>query len=102
MKKIKFLLTLVLVITMISAERLSAQNEGVEKNAKPAAAKDSKGINKPHVTESNVTGESLEKKSTDESEPGILFLLSKDPGQVVWSPSLWWSYKHSKTGQPGC
>jgi hypothetical protein len=102
MKKIIFLLTLVLAITVNSGSKLPVQDEMAEKNAKPAALKDTKSINKPDATGSKTELQSNAKEKATQSTPGILFLISKDNGQASWTPSLWWSYKHSTAGQPGC
>jgi hypothetical protein len=102
MKKIVSLLALILTIALFSGDRLSAQNEMAGKDTKPTSPGDSKSINKPNVTESKVEAETIAQKNSTDSRPGILFILSKDEGQVGWSPSLWWSYKHSRTVQPGC
>ncbi len=102
MKKVIFLFILVAAFAGISVFKLSARNEMSEKYAKQTALKDSNGISKPGATESKVEAESSAQFKATESRPGILFILSNDKGQVSWSPSLWWSYKHEEQGQPGC
>jgi len=102
MKKIIFLFTLVIATAMLSGFKQSGQNEMAEKNAKPSAPKDLKGINKPDVSESKTDSESFTTKKAPEGKPRILFILHNYAGQAAWSPSLWWSYQHTNPGQPGC
>ena len=83
MKKIIFLLTLVLLvvaIAVISGYKQSALNEMAEKNIKLAAAKDFKNINKSDVNEFRRVMESSTQKNAPESKPGILLMLSNDAG----------------------
>jgi hypothetical protein len=102
MKKIIFMFILVAAFAGISVIKLSAHNEKEGKYANPAIVKDSNGISKPELSGSKVEGETSSQVKATESLPGILFILSNDKGQVSWSPSLWWSYKHGEQGQPGC
>jgi hypothetical protein len=101
MKKIIFLFTLALAIILISAYRQSEKNGMAEIKAKSAALDDLKMIDKTDVQVLKAGQESLQLGVANEGSPKILFMLHKDTGMTRWSPSLWWSYEHSKT-QPGC
>ena len=98
MKKIIFLFTLVLAVTMISGYKQSAQKEMAEKYSKPATFKDFKGINKPDVSEYKPAVVSSISKKAPGGRSGILFMLSNDKKIPVWSPSFWWA----NAGQSGC
>jgi hypothetical protein len=101
MKKILYVFTLVLLITIISAYNHSGQNGIAEKYAIPDISEDLKVINKAYLGESETIRESLaQKKSAD--TPRILHLISNEKGKAAWSNSLWWSYKQNNKEQPGC
>jgi hypothetical protein len=98
MKKILFILPLVLAIAMIFSYKQSGQNVMAENHAKQAITIDIKGINKSDIRESKADQESLTTKKTPEGRPRILFMLSNDKGLPGWPPSLLWT----NTGQSGC
>jgi hypothetical protein len=102
MKTIIFLFTLVLAVAMISGYKQFAHNDKAEKLAKLLIEKDSKGMNIPDVHELKTEGDSSTQTKAPEGKPRILFILNNDTGLGAWSPSLWWSYNHTSTGQPGC
>jgi len=102
MKKIIFLVTMLLSIALFSGYKKSGPNETAEKNVKPTYAKDLKSINKPEAGASKADIESLSPIIANDSKPRILLMLTNDTGMTKWSPSLWWSYHHVKPGQPGC
>jgi hypothetical protein len=41
-------------------------------------------------------------KIKSEGGPKILFLVSPEKGKAALPASLWWSYKLTDTGKPGC
>jgi hypothetical protein len=100
MKKIILIFTLISAFAMVYGYKQSEQNGIAEKNVKQVTAKDVKVINKPDVSESGL--KSYKSNKASEGRPRILFILSNDKGQAAWSPSLWWSYQHTTSGQPGC
>jgi|WetSurSiteA1Bulk_404760.scaffolds.fasta_scaffold104276_1 hypothetical protein len=87
---------------MFSGCKESEQKMMAEQYAKSATLEDFKGVSKPNLPDSEAEQESLTPNGAPEGSPEILFILFKDPGQAEWSPSLWWSYQHNNTGQPGC
>jgi hypothetical protein len=102
MKKIIFLFTLIVAISIISGYKQSAQNAIAGEYARSASPKDLKGIKKPEVPESKEDLKSSTQEKEPEKKPGILLMLSNDTGLATWSPSLWWSYQHPNKVQPGC
>jgi len=84
MKKIILLFTLVLAIILISGYKQYERNSMTERIVKPVTAKDITGTKK--------TG----------GKPKILFMLNNSTGMPGWSPSLWWKYDNTKSGQTGC
>lgn len=102
MEKTIFLFTLALAIALISGYRQSDQNGMKEKNGKPLAPKDIKGIKKTDVHESKTDRQSFTTIETPDGKPKILLMLTNDTGLASWSPSLWWKYEHAKPGQTGC
>jgi hypothetical protein len=102
MKSIIFIFTLLLTGVMISGNKQSSQNKKTEILASQIAAEDLKIVNKPDIHESKADQKSLSTKKTAEDRPRILLMLNNETGLTKWSPSLWWNYEHSKTGQPGC
>jgi hypothetical protein len=75
---------------------------GLLKRKKSATPKDLKVVSKIDLPDSEAEQESLTPNGAPEGSPEILFILFEDPGQAAWSPSLWWSYQHANTRQPGC
>lgn len=41
-------------------------------------------------------------KIMSESRPKILFLVSPEKGKGARPASLWWNYKQTDNGEPGC
>jgi hypothetical protein len=41
-------------------------------------------------------------KIMSEGRPKILFLVSPEKGKVAQPASLWWNYKQTDNGEPGC
>jgi hypothetical protein len=78
MKKILLLLPLVLAIAVIP------------------------GYKQPRPNETIPYKESQSSTTASDEKPKILLMLTNETGQKKWNPSLWWSYQHSKTIQPGC
>jgi len=102
MKKIVFFLALVLAIAIMPGYKQSGSNETSEKNGKAAPQKDLKSISRTSESKTTTFKESQASKIASDEKPKILLLLTNDTGKKTWSPSLWWSYQHAKTVQPGC
>ncbi len=75
MKKMIFLVSLVLVTVIMHGYKHSGPNEASERNGKTVPQKDLKSLNNARANET---------------------------GMKKWSPSLWWSYKPANPGKPGC
>jgi hypothetical protein len=89
MKTLIFLFTLILSVVIVSGYKQSAKNELTKKETKPVHMREVKSDKSLNYS-----------KKTLADPPKILFILNKEPGQAKWSPSLWWSYKH--TTPEGC
>ena len=81
MKKIVYILVLVVAIVLI-ASRTTSQNALAENNTRPAASNDTK-------VDANLP--------VSESAPKILFLVNSES---KGSPALWWSFKQEN--KDGC
>jgi hypothetical protein len=84
MKTIIFLFVLILSVVLVSGYKKVAKDEMTNKEAKLVHMDEAKSIKSLNYS-----------KKTSADPPKILFILNKEPGQVKWSPSLWWSYKHA-------
>lgn len=82
MKKITYILLLIVVIVFISS-LTNSKNKIAENNSNPAALK-----------------ESIIAPKTSADSPRIHFMLHKNTGQTNWSPAMWWSYDPAK--MDGC
>ena len=81
MKKIVYILLIVVAIVFVSSRTLTSKNNIA--NIKPAPVKELKTVVK-----------------TSSAAPRIHFMLHKNTGQANWSPALWWSYDPAK--MDGC
>jgi hypothetical protein len=102
MKRTLFLITLAAALTFIYANRYSARNEKTDEYSKHATVNDFK--DNSNLTKSGSAEElkSVTKETAPDEKPRILLMLTNDTGTPVWSPALWWKYKHVTPGQPGC
>jgi hypothetical protein len=80
MKKILFLVTLILAIALITGSKKPPENYLAEKNAK-------------------TDSESIKLNKTPASTARIRFLLSRDKNIDA---TLWWKYDPAKSGETGC
>jgi hypothetical protein len=81
MKKIVYILLIVVAIVFVSGRTLTSKNNLAE--SKPAPMSEFKTAVK-----------------TSADSPRIHFMLHKNTGQANWSPALWWSYDPAK--MDGC
>jgi hypothetical protein len=102
MKKTIFLITLAVVLTFIYAYRQSVKNEKTYAYAKHTSVNGLNDINDQTVKGSEEELKSVSKGIAPDERPRILLMLTNDTGTSVWSPALWWKYKHATPGQPGC
>ncbi len=102
MKKMIFLVSLVLVTVIMHGYKHSGPNEASERNGKTVPQKDLKSLNNARANETNTYKESQTSKFGSDEKPKILLMLTNETGMKKWSPSLWWSYKPVNPGKPGC
>jgi uncharacterized protein YxeA len=99
MKKVIFTITLILAVAIVSGYKISRKNDNT---AATEVVTSVKNPMKTGIGTSDTKPESTAAKNYADSKPKVLFLLKNETGIQKWSPSLWWNYKYSKTGQPGC
>jgi hypothetical protein len=102
MKKIIFVLTLMVAIALISGNERSEKNEIPEKIAKQVIPIDYIGLSKTDLHEAKTSRDSFSQERVSAGLPGILLLLTNDKGKATKSPSFWWNYLIAKPGQTGC
>lgn len=102
MKKVLFILPLVLVIAMIYGYRRSVENRVPVNSAKQTILKDFKGANNPDVTEAMTYKAFATQGKAQESRPNILLILTNYNSKGGGSTSFLHNYLFGNPGQPGC
>ena len=98
MKRIVFLISVVITVAILSAYKQFSQDTGSDEKTKQALVKDSRNIKKAAITDSNSNPATSAAGNVTESRPRVLFLLKNEAGIPKWSPSLWWNYTPGQTG----
>jgi hypothetical protein len=93
MKKLIFILTLVIATTIIY---------GLGKSANLDNPNDTKSVSKNNLRELNSDQGSAKLKETARAPQKVKFLLYSNTVKADWSPSVWWNPQGANAGKDGC